>query len=312
MVYIFTAFYAEAKMLIRHYALKKGRQIDGLKFDFFENDKIRLIITGVGAAAASTSVGNAGAIFHIGRDDIIINIGSAASCKCDGAVIGNEIIDDASERTFYPDMLIKCELPEVRVVAVGRAVTNTQSIRNNDTVYDMEASAIYQAASFFVGPHQMAFVKVISDAGERIDSKKVETVFDEHEEAICKYVDTAVECSDKLSDSMRENMRNGMRDNVHTHDNTHDNTQDNRQDNTQDNAQESLSYLGSKDIDTLADDLKCSKVMTDQLRQLILYLNLSGVEYKTVIDKFYQYGQLPCKSKKEGKACLEKLKEKLL
>ena len=32
-------------------------------------------------------------------------------------------------------------------------------------LYDMEAAAIYQAGSYFVGPHQMQFLKVVSDEG---------------------------------------------------------------------------------------------------------------------------------------------------
>ena len=47
MIYIFTAIYAEAKNIIKHYDLKK-QHVAGLKFDIFSNDDIRLLITGAG------------------------------------------------------------------------------------------------------------------------------------------------------------------------------------------------------------------------------------------------------------------------
>ena len=32
-------------------------------------------------------------------------------------------------------------------------------------LHDMEGAAIYQAGSYWLGPHQMSFIKVISDHG---------------------------------------------------------------------------------------------------------------------------------------------------
>ena len=58
MIYIFTAIYAEAKNIIKHYDLKK-QHVAGLKFDIFSNDNIRLLITGAGAVNAAVALGNA-------------------------------------------------------------------------------------------------------------------------------------------------------------------------------------------------------------------------------------------------------------
>ena len=48
MIYIFSAFYAEAKNIIDHYGLKKEKSLETVRFDVFANDSIRLVITGVG------------------------------------------------------------------------------------------------------------------------------------------------------------------------------------------------------------------------------------------------------------------------
>ena len=53
----------------------------------------------------------------------------------------------------------------------------------------MEAAAVYQAAAFFVGPHRMHFIKLVSDAGERIDQSKITELFALQEDKICGYID---------------------------------------------------------------------------------------------------------------------------
>ena len=65
-------------------------------------------------------------------------------------------------------------------------------------------------------------------------------------------------------------------------------------------------------IDRLTSDMRCSKVMGDQLAQLIKYCRLSGIDYKAVLDEYYTNGLLPCESKREGKKCLFELKQRLL
>ena len=53
MIYIFSAFYAEAKNIIDHYGLKKEKSPETVRFDVFANDSIRLVITGVGEINAA-------------------------------------------------------------------------------------------------------------------------------------------------------------------------------------------------------------------------------------------------------------------
>ena len=67
MIYIFSAFYAEAKNIIDHYDLKKEKSLETVRFDVFANDDIRLVITGVGEINAAAAVSNIGVLmgFHL-------------------------------------------------------------------------------------------------------------------------------------------------------------------------------------------------------------------------------------------------------
>ena len=274
MIYIFSAFYAEAKNIIDHYGLKKEKSPEMVRFDVFANESIRLVITGVGEINAAAAVSNIGGAYGISPDDEILNVGCGAGFSSDiclGSIfLGNKLTEQMTGRTFYPDMLMKANFRECEIVTVARVLNEGC----DSVVYDMEAAAVYQAAAFFVGPHRMHFIKLVSDAGERIDQSKITELFALQEDKICGYIDRLLSaCADKAP-----------------------------MDDTQ----------SSWDMDRLICDMRCSKVMGDQLAQLIKYCRLSGIDYKAVLDEYYTNGLLPCESKREGKKCLFELKQRLL
>lgn len=274
MIYIFSAFYAEAKNIIDHYGLKKEKSPEMVRFDVFANESIRLVITGVGEINAAAAVSNIGGAYGISPDDEILNVGCGAGFSsdiCMGSIfLGNKLTEQMTGRTFYPDMLMKANFRECEIVTVARVLNEGC----DSVVYDMEAAAVYQAAAFFVGPHRMHFIKLVSDAGERIDQSKITELFALQEDKICGYIDRLLSaCADKAP---------------------------------MDDAQSSWN------MDRLICDMRCSKVMGDQLAQLIKYCRLSGIDYKAVLDEYYTNGLLPCESKREGKKCLFELKQRLL
>lgn len=274
MIYIFSAFYAEAKNIIDHYGLKKEKSPETVRFDVFANDSIRLVITGVGEINAAAAVSNIGGAYGISPDDEILNVGCGAGFgneTCLGSIfLGNKFTEQMTGRTFYPDMLMKTNLMECEIVTVTRVLNEGC----DSVVYDMEAAAVYQAAAFFVGPHRMHFIKLVSDAGERIDQSKITELFALQEEKICGYIDMLLSVG-------------GNKASI-------DDTK------------------SAWNIDGLISDMRCSKVMGDQLAQLIKYCRLSGIDYKAVLDEYYAKGMLPCESKHEGKKCLFELKQRLL
>ena len=156
-------------------------------------------------------------------------------------------------------------------------------------VYDMEAAAIYQAAAFFVGPHRMHFIKLVSDAGERIDQSKITELFALQEDKICGYIDILLSVGGNKTSIDDKTKGENMADSNATDD-----------------------TKSAWNIDRLTSDMRCSKVMGDQLAQLIKYCRLSGIDYKAVLDEYYTNGLLPCESKREGKKCLFELKQRLL
>ena len=274
MIYIFSAFYAEAKNIIDHYGLKKEKSPEMVRFDVFANESIRLVITGIGEINAAAAVSNIGGAYGISPDDEILNVGCGAGFSSDiclGSIfLGNKLTEQMTGRTFYPDMLMKANFRECEIVTVARVLNEGC----DSVVYDMEAAAVYQAAAFFVGPHRMHFIKLVSDAGERIDQSKITELFALQEDKICGYIDRLLSaCADKAP---------------------------------MDDAQSSWN------MDRLICDMRCSKVMGDQLAQLIKYCRLSGLDYKAVLDEYYTNGLLPCESKREGKKCLFELKQRLL
>lgn len=282
MIYIFSAFYAEAKNIIDHYGLKKAKSPETVRFDVFANDSIRLVITGVGEINAAAAVSNIGGAYGISPDDEILNVGCGAGFgneTCLGSIfLGNKLTEQMTGRTFYPDMLMKTNLRECEIVTVTRVLNEGR----DSVVYDMEATAVYQAAAFFVGPHRMHFIKLVSDAGERIDQSKITELFALQEEKICGYIDMLLSaCADKVSIDENAKGKNTVAE-------------------------------SAWNMDRLISDMRCSKVMGDQLAQLIKYCRLSGIDYKAVLDEYYTKGMLPCESKREGKKCLFELKQRLL
>ena len=282
MVYVFCAFYGECSGLIKHYNLKKRQTDKYYRFDVFENENqpVRIILTGQGSVMAAAAVSGAASFFGIKAEDAIINVGTCAGDYEPGQVfICNKITEEATGRTFYPDMILRSSLPERELVTAPVVIRKSiHEYANKDShnmaLYDMEAAAIYQAANLYVGPHRMGFVKVVSDNGdiEGLTPDFIKGLMAEAVDEIASYVDMFVA-------------------------DTHDMCR----------AEESTQFTNQ-----LCKDLHCSKVMENQVRQLIKYLSLEGTDYMTYINKLYNEGRLPAHDKKNGKVCLDEIKRELL
>lgn len=282
MVYVFCAFYGECSGLIKHYNLKKRQTDKYYRFDVFENENqpVRIILTGQGSVMAAAALSGAASFFGIKAEDAIINVGTCAGNYEPGQVfICNKITEEATGRTFYPDMILRSSLPERELVTAPVVIRKSiHEYANKDShnmvLYDMEAAAIYQAANLYVGPHRMGFVKVVSDNGdiEGLTPDFIKGLMAEAVDEIASYVDMFVT-------------------------DTHDMCR----------AEESTQFTNQ-----LCKDLHCSKVMENQVRQLIKYLSLEGTDYMTYINKLYNEGRLPAHDKKNGKVCLDEIKRELL
>ncbi len=286
MIYLFTALYCEANIFIRQFHLEKDSENTWFQEFYSETADIRLTITGAGEIAASAAVGSICTRYSPKAEDVLLNIGTCAQRKGNaGIFVCNKIIEQATGKTFYPDILYKHDFQEKTIVTgmlpwnVGKDSIEMPSVISGENLYDMEAAAVYQAGSYFFGPHQMVFLKIVSDEGtaEKVSEKLIEHLMESCQDMLFSFVK-------QLSLTADKNMR-------------------------KESCFREKEYLMAE---KLSADMHCSKVMKDLLKQYIRYFTLSGVDYASVIQNMYQEGLLPCKDKREGKLRFEELKRRLL
>lgn len=156
MIYIICALSAEARLFLDQYKLK---QYTTLPFKIYENENVKLVVCGVGYNNALLATTALLAHFVPSKDDILINIGVAAAPKkfeLSSLVIGHKIT--YKEKSYYPDVLFSHRFKEANITTVDEPQETAHT-----NLVDMEASAVFQAASRFMQSDQMVFMKIISD-----------------------------------------------------------------------------------------------------------------------------------------------------
>lgn len=98
----------------------------------------------------------------ISKDDHITNIGVCAGSNVGNLYLCNKII---GTKTYYPDILTKCNLEQKQIKTVDYLVGEKEISENPDTLYDQEAAVIFSEAQKYISPHQISFLKVVSDSG---------------------------------------------------------------------------------------------------------------------------------------------------
>lgn len=288
MIYIVTAIYAEAHAFITHFQLKK--EISPTHFQVFLNKdaNLCLIISGTGSVPAAVAVSIICTEYGAGQEDFLLNVGVCAQIQAENTVLTGQIflcskiIEQATDKTFYPDILYRHKFTEAPIITGTKLYDGITPIEIDDTdfyLYDMEAAAVYQAGAYYFGPHQMSFLKIISDDGhtENVTPGLIKAQIEKNMEDIAEYI---------------TNLQNIT---LNTHMNEF----------FPENATQ-------KEWEKLCQDMHCSKTMSESLRQYIRYCILADVDYVSVLEEMYESGKLPCKDKREGKQCFEELKERLL
>ena len=132
---------------------------------YLESDDLKIILTGIGKVNAAFSVGRtfpAGLTRNDLKDDVIVNIGICGAKDLNGLFLVNKITDEAAGKDYYPDMIRVTGFPEAPLITVD----DTKTDPDDGFLYEMEASAIYQAAGRLISPDRMAFIKIVSDSGD--------------------------------------------------------------------------------------------------------------------------------------------------
>lgn len=304
MIYVVTALYQEAHGFIRELELKKNTAY--APFEVFDNESagIRLVVTGVGEIAAAAATAAVCARDGADASDFLINIGCCAAANA-GADSGCETVDSgmdsgygaahaaqigdlyvchkiteqATGKTFYPDILYRHPWKERELVT---GMQPLQRAAAHGALYDMEAAAVYQAGIRFFSPDRMLFLKVVSDFGiagqERMTAEALTGLQEQHVKEVVAFLTNLREAADE-----EETLRN---DGI---------------------LQEDETVLGR-----LFAALHCSQTMRASARQYITYAALTGYDWKAELEEWYARGLLPCKDRREGKVRLEELKQVLL
>lgn len=292
MIYIVTAMYAEARPIIARLGLKK--ELSWPRFQVFLNREsgICLVISGTGmvpAAVAVSSICTSYGAGHAREADFLVNVGVCGqipyngqrACQKGRLFLCSKIREQTTGRTFYPDLLYRHPFGEAVVVTGARPYEKTDLPGREEAdfiLYDMEASSVYQAGACFLGPHQMSFLKVVSDDGNagNVTPGEIEDLISKNTDALAGYIET-----------LQAICRDGRRDPF------------------------SETAL-QEEWDRLCLDMHCSRTMSESVRQHLRYCVLAGVDYASVLTEMYRRGRLPCRDKREGKQCLDELRKQLL
>ena len=298
MIYVVTALYQEAHGFIRELELKKNTAY--APFEVFDNESagIRLVVTGVGEIAAAAATAAVCARDGADASDFLINIGCCATGCCEpadrdmdsgygaahAAQIGDlyvchKITEQATGKTFYPDILYRHPWKERELVT---GMQPLQRAAAHGALYDMEAAAVYQAGIRFFSPDRMLFLKVVSDFGiagqERMTAEALTGLLEQHVKEIAAFLTNLREAADE-----EETLRN-----------------------------DGILQEDEMVLERLFAALHCSQTMRASARQYITYAALTGYDWKAELKEWYARGLLPCKDRREGKVRLEELKQVLL
>lgn len=288
MILITTALYCEAQPFIRYFQLKKDMSFT--RFQVFRNDDILLLITGTGSMQAAIAASSVCSLIPPSRQDLFLNIGvcglSKNSSPAGSVFLGNKIVELSTGRSFYPDLIYSHPFLEGTILTSPSIVCKTAdgtgfglgSYKTEDYfgkayLIDMEAAGFYQASSCFYRPHQLFFIKIVSDF---LDASNITP------EAITELIMSKVPQITGWIKGLHKEMR------IYR------------------------GFFTAKEEDyiiKLSEGLQLSASLELQLRQLLKYVKLQEGSFMVTLDLFFQNQTLPCKTKTEGKKYLEQIKQ---
>lgn len=174
MIYIITALYVEARPFIEKYNLKKDEVFS--KFQVFSNEKIKLVISGVGRIKASIALTQLLTNAKINENDFIINFGFCASTNTENKLLDivmiNKIKSAYSKQSFYPEMLYKHKFLEGALLCYDEIIEKYQDSLNEKNYIDMESMGFFETANYFFKRDKIIVLKIVSDILHNETSKR--------------------------------------------------------------------------------------------------------------------------------------------
>jgi len=156
LIYLVIALIAEAKPIIKHLKLIKSSD---KPFKIFSSSKYQLIISGIGKENATVATSHLLTLTPASINDFLFNLGICGAPKefeIGEAIMINQI--STSTKDFYPDMLLRHNFRESAILTV-----DSPQDAKHDICVDMESSALFTTALYFLKTSQLGFIKVVSD-----------------------------------------------------------------------------------------------------------------------------------------------------
>lgn len=164
------ALHCEAKPIIDFYKLKKISNII-LPFDIFINEEntISLVISGVGKISTSTATTFLATWFKTPKYSSFLNYGIAGSSEFNvgTGVLAHKITEESTKKNWYPFINLIKNKTQTELITFDMPQKNYPL----KGMIDMEGSAFFQAASYFVSQEHIQVFKIISDHNEATQQK---------------------------------------------------------------------------------------------------------------------------------------------
>jgi adenosylhomocysteine nucleosidase len=163
---IITGLTCEAAPLREQWALIPMREDPiGERFQVFHRDGVYLAISGIGKVRSA--IATASLLTWVtarGSSPVVANIGIAGASRptlpLGSLVYINKVRDFTTNTRFYPDIIIKHDLPEHALDTYEHPVTTPPT---EEVLVDMEGSGFMQAVTTLASPSSACILKVVSD-----------------------------------------------------------------------------------------------------------------------------------------------------
>lgn len=161
------ALAAEAHPIVGHFKLKRIHSVSS--FEVYRNENIQLIVCGIGKINAAAAAGFLTGLAPESAMQAWLNVGIAGgdSAEFGDAVVASEIVDLETRQKFYPSLCFDHGMAEVQIATINKPSNNYLE----HTLYDMEASGYFAAASRFSTLELVHSCKIVSDNSEQCVDK---------------------------------------------------------------------------------------------------------------------------------------------
>lgn len=208
MLCITTALHAEAAPLIRHYNLKKVLSCTHL--ELFCAEEVQLAVSGIGKTSAVVAVTLLMTRLPALEGILLVNLGIAgarSTLPVGTMCVPNKVRDAASNRTFFPDMLLRHSFCECALVTADFPVKEESFLREDESLVDMEASAFMEAGLKFLPPSNISVLKIVSDhlSCENLNKEIIQDLVEKRVPEIAQYLNAQLDlCAPQRAEILSE------------------------------------------------------------------------------------------------------------